>query len=161
MCDCTGCGNCLVSKKVDQSTCGWPHGKHGWQKDQKRCFWCAVGSEAKLSVEFPCGQNEVYEGSPGSESNIHAELLSCGEGEFTSARESAQRSTLPEQVMIPTKDSNRDLQKRQIILMCDGLADKVLPMLKELVEQSRFLKRVREPLPSSYVMAIGGDPSAR
>ena len=29
--------------------------------------------------------------------------------------------------------------------MCDGLADKVLPMLKGMVEQSRFLTRVEEP----------------
>ena len=35
--------------------------------------------------------------------------------------------------------------------MCDGLADKVLPMLKEMVGQSRFCKAVVEPKILIYV----------
>ena len=45
----------------------------------------------------------------------------------------------------PPRDADKPLQNQQIVLMCDGLRDDVLALLRNIVKDSRFMARVQQP----------------
>ena len=51
VCECTGGAGCAKTKTGPTCGCDW--GRYRWQKDQRRCSWCAVDTDVLWATARP------------------------------------------------------------------------------------------------------------
>ena len=120
-CNCTGCAGCSSKK------CDWPWGKYKWQKYQKRCYWCAVEPSTVESATKTMLVPPPPPPYPPPLPEATPEPMGIAEPMVDS----------PPQVDRAQLASANGPQPKQAIILCDGLTDESVPLLKEMQTRMR------------------------